>query len=73
LRYLKWKGNMMSDWKITGKATSSNPVDIWMGAIGVPVPTEYEVTNEETGDVKDSLALSEDELGRNIERGDLRD
>jgi hypothetical protein len=66
----------MSDWKITGKSPSDNigdaAMEIATGGL-CSRPTEYEITNEKTGDVKHSSAYNEKQLDENIRNGRLRD
>ena len=66
----------MSKYKITGSHKSESIPDILMELATVGAcsrPTEYEVTNTDTGKVSHVLAENETQLGETIARGNLRD
>lgn len=59
-------------WKVTDKQPSHSLIDSVIEAATVGLvqrPYDYEITNEETGEVRHSTAGGEKELGENIKKG----
>ena len=68
------KGTRMSKWKITRETKSDHIPDAIMEIItlgAVERPSDYEVTNKETGEVKHYTAYNEKQVGEAIRNGKL--
>jgi hypothetical protein len=64
----------MPDWNVTG--TKQSGVDIAVEAMTLgfaTAPTTYEVTHQESGEVKHVTAYTKDGLGNKIAKGDFDD